>query len=408
MIISKTTKLDIQHEPLDVSCNIVAHGGIPDRQVFDSASGGYTPDYSVDAPLCLYPQCRAFGSNESTPDGGIINSDAKNFSFAWYELVFDKAKNKYVRGEALKSSASYTVVETSADGLIRGMLLVRKNAQPNNPIRLEFEANYTDKANRVLHYLGQKNVTCDDMEAATPVMHLTPTSSIFNPLKENSKVTFEVLITDGNSNITNNKNVLIKWYRKVNVNGTSYDLQEVKASGIDDVEVLELSTKTVTIDGKDVSSPGSKLTIDRSLIGEEIQYVCKAMRRPTLSKSDDFTDRDPSQTVGVRWQLPAIKVTTYGMMDTADEQQETINPSFDIRDVQTQEVYENWADFYNISWQVKNPGEIAFKEVSTEANPSIPFIAGMEVELGVEPKGPKKLVTAGGKQMTIDGKFLVV
>ena len=152
VIESETRKFRVKCTPLDVSCEIIAFGGVADRQSYNSRDGGFSPDYTK-THLCLFPKCNAANPNK---EGSSECINDKLTSVAWYELTYDTTKKKYVRGKNIVTSDEYQVISSSADGLTAGMLIVKKNSSVNEPLRFEFEASYADdRTKQSIRYLAQ-------------------------------------------------------------------------------------------------------------------------------------------------------------------------------------------------------------------------------------------------------------
>lgn len=409
MRISKKQTLGVVYTPLDVSVDIVPYGGTVDRQVYNSATGGFYPDFE-DGPLCLSPVCRAVNSrdvNVSESDANVNGSD--NFTFSWYELEYNSASKKYVKGSAIVNGKNgYEIISNSQDDLVKGMLLVKKNSSVQNPIRLQFEGRYVDpQSGQVYNYIAQKNIVCDDMEETVPVLHVSPIVSEWNPVSEDSTVTFEALLTDGSGDITNAKNTRFNWYRKTNIQGTSYDLQPIDGTHIEDVDVVSLTTKKAIVDGVETDVQGSTLVIDRNLIGDMEMYVCKAMRRVSLKSSDAYGERDPYVELAAKRVMPDYKTYILGVSNASDPDQKTINPHCVVEVGGMTLTDEEIKKHFNVQWTVKKPGETVDKVVSNEISPVIDFTAGMTVGLGVEDKGAQMLMANEDSYMaTDDGKLL--
>lgn len=411
MKIAKKQSLNVIYTPLDVSVKIVPFGGTSDRQVYNSATGGFYPDYE-EGPLCLFPQCVAVNNRDSSigDEDNFINN-SPNFTFNWYELVYNASLKRYVRGNAITSGQNgYEVIQNSDDGLIKGMLKVNKNASVGTSIRLEFEGTYADpESGQVYRYVAQKNVVCDDMEETAPVLHVTPICSIWNPVNENPTVKFEAMLTDGVlGDITNSDNVRFDWYRKVNIQGTSYDLQPIDLTHAEDVDIVEMSQKSAFVDGKSTQVQGSYMIVNRDFIGDSEQYVCKAMRRAALTSKDTYGDRDPYVELSCVRQMPTPDFKIIGMTNTSDSEQGFVNPRAIVTVGDTVLTDEEVDKFYRLYWTVRKPGETNDTVVSNEISPMIPFTAGMTVGLGYEEKGAQKLMTdSNGKLFTADNGAVI-
>lgn len=403
---SKTRKLNVKYTPLDAICEIVPYGGVPDRQAYNSRDGGWSPNYKTGAHLCLFPHCNAINPNSETVKN-YVNDELT--SIAWYELVYNSASKKYVRGTQISTGDDYEVVENSSDGLVKGMLIVKRNSSVNDPIRLEFEASYTNPLSKqIIRYLGQKTVFCDDTERPIPVLHVSPMVSVWNPLTDAKNVTFEAMLTDGKTDVTNSKNTRFFWYRKTNIHGETYSLEQITGSADKDIDVVSLPTKTAIVDGEDVTVSGNKLTIDRDLIGDAEYYVCKAMYRVDgLKSSDSLGDTDPSEEFAVLRKMPAYEPSYSGVGDTDDENLSYINPTAHLF-VKNTEI-NNIEEFFKIRWHVKNPSDTDFKVVAEGLSPQIPFVNGMAIFNTMEDLGATKIFVDdnGNYLVDEDGSIIV-
>lgn len=402
---SETRSLNINYTPLNASCEIVAYGGVPDRQTYNSRDGGFNPDYQK-THLCLYPKCNASNPSKETVSESVNDSLT---SVAWYELVYNSSTKKYVRGSKITTGSNYQVVESSGDGLVAGMLIVKKNAATNNPLRFEFEANYIDnRSKQIIRYRGQKSIFCDDTEKPVPILHVTPRAVKYNPLEDANNQTFEAMLTDGKNDVTDSKNTRYYWYRKTNINGNNYSLELITGSAENDIDVVSLPTKIATVDGKDVNVYGNKLTVNRNLIGEGAAYVCKAMYRVDgLKSSDTFDNTDPIEEMAITRIMPVIKITYSGVGDTSDENLKYINPiaQLSYRDTPIADPLE----YFDVNWYVKKPTDTEFSLAATGLNPQIPFTDGMQLKVAAIDKGPYKVIVddAGNRIVADDGSYLI-
>ena len=403
-ISSNTRRFGINYTPLDASCSIVSFGGIPSRQVHNSRDGGFAPDYRL-TPLCLFPRCNA---SSATSDAVSDDVNDKLNSVAWYELVYNSSSKKYVRGNKITTGSDYEVIEDSPGNLKKGMLKVKKNSATNQPIRLEFEAYYTNtKSRQIIHFLGQYTVFCDDTEKPVPTLHVSPSVISFNPLEDGGNITFEAMLCDGENDVTDSKNSRFFWYRKTNIQNDKYSLELITGSAEKDFDVVQLTTKTATVDGKDTTVYGSKLTINKDMVGEGEYYVCRAMYRVDgLSASDTLRDYDPIEELAVLRRMPAYIVSYECIGDSDDENISSINPVAKVSYRNT--VVENPEEFFKFTWYRKNPGEEAFKAVATGIAPTISFVDGMQIYVVAEDKGPYKLIVDdnGNYLVSDDGSYL--
>lgn len=405
VIESETRKFRVKYTPLDVSCEIIAFGGVADRQSYNSRDGGFSPDYTK-THLCLFPKCNAANPNK---EGSSECINDKLTSVAWYELTYDSTKKKYVRGKNVVTSDEYQVISSSADGLTAGMLIVKKNSSVNEPLRFEFEASYADdRTKQIIRYLAQKSVFCDDTEKPVPILHVSPTVVDWNPLTEVNNITFEAMLTDGKTEVTNSKNTRFFWYRKTNIKGDTYSLEPITGSADKDIDVVSLSTKTAIVDGKEVTVFGNQLTINQDLVGDAEYYVCRAMYRVDgLKSSDTLNDLDAKEELAVLRKMPPYKPSYSMVGDTDDEDTKFINPKASVAYRNTEVT--NVEEFFKIRWYTKAPGDADFKLAAEGLNPQIPFVDGMSLKMTAEDKGATKILVDDNGSYLVDenGAYLV-
>ena len=127
------------------------------------------------------------------------------------------------------------------------------------------------------------------------------------------------MLTDGKTEVTNNKNTRFFWYRKTNIKGDTYSLEPITGSADKDIDVVSLSTKTAIVDGKEVTVFGNQLTINQDLVGDAEYYVCRAMYRVDgLKSSDTLNDLDAKEELAVLRKMPPYK-PSYSMVGDTDE-----------------------------------------------------------------------------------------
>lgn len=405
IVSSKVGRLGINYIPLDFGCDIIPYGGVADQQVYNSRDGGFTPDYATLTPLTLFPKCMANNSQREV-NKDYVNDDLTNIQ--WFELVYNSSTKKYVRGSAITTGTSYQVVNESADGLIKGMLIVKKNSSINTPIRLEFTADYVDeRTGKVINFIAQKNIYCDSTERPAPTLHVSPRVYSWNPLKDGDNITFEALLSDGKNDVTNSKNTKYLWYRKTNITDKGYTLVAITGSADTDIDVVSLSTKSATVDGKAATVYGNKLTINCNFIGEAEYYYCRAVYRSDGLKSSTAADGvDPYMELAILRSMPSYDVDWACAGDTLDEAVSYINPvatvSFDKQEVANPE------EFFRLTWYVSKDGGTNWTVMGYGRNPQIPFTDGMLLKVTAEDFGAYKLLVddSGNKLVDDSGALL--
>ena len=166
----KTRRFDFNFKPLQISRTMAVDGSVPSRQTYDSESGTYTPDYTL-TPLIIQPRIGRLDKDEIL-SAGAINQLLANVK--WYEII---------DGTRAVIATTNTGYEITTSGGNAGRIKVKKNAEPNHPITLEFYAEYADTRTGQLYIIRDTfMVKCNDVTALPEVYLDAADQTIYDPL----------------------------------------------------------------------------------------------------------------------------------------------------------------------------------------------------------------------------------
>ena len=166
----KTRRFDFNFKPLQVSRTIAVDGSVPARQTYDAESGLFTPDYTL-TPLIIQPRIGRMDKDEILTSGSINHLLA---NVRWYEII-DGTKTLIET-----TNADY---EITASGNDAGRIKVKKNAEPQHPITLEFYAEYTDSRTGQLYVIQDTfPIMCRNSTALPELFLDAADQTIYDPL----------------------------------------------------------------------------------------------------------------------------------------------------------------------------------------------------------------------------------
>jgi hypothetical protein len=167
----KTKRFDFNFKPLQLNIAISVDGSVPDKQNYNADADTFTPDYTL-TPVILQPQVSRLDKDEIVSPGNINGLLA---NVKWYEII---------NGVRTLIGSGNTNYEVTASGGQAGRIKVKKNAQPELPITLEFYAEYLDsRTNQVSVIRGTHTVKCSNSTPFIPELFLDAADqTIYNPL----------------------------------------------------------------------------------------------------------------------------------------------------------------------------------------------------------------------------------
>ncbi len=301
----KTRRFDFNFRPLQLSVSMVNEAGVAEIQNYDADTDEYTPDYTL-VNLIIQPKIGRIDKDEVlTP--GAINQDVTNVE--WYEVNAGRADTLID-----SNNSSYELVTSGAKN---GRLTIKKNATPQVPLNLRFEADYRDpRTNQVIHITKTFQVKCKNSTQYIPLLVLDAADqTIYNPLKDQDKQTVHASLRLGKEECPTSKRLFV--WEVLREDGT------YSAVGAD-----------TTLDyDVEVSADGTSCTVDRSLIGNTLFLRCRAKYDVEGNPSSvTLDDSCPTKIISFTRRIPKIEYDIYEVPTNLPTGLEAICPTAHIQD----------------------------------------------------------------------------
>ncbi len=280
----KTKRFDFNFKPLQLNITISVDGSVPDKQNYNGDADEFTPDYTL-VPLILQPQVSRLDKDEIVSPGNI-NTLLANVK--WYEIISG------VRTLILAENTDY---EVTTSGGQAGRIKVKKNAQPDIPITLEFYAEYLDdRTNQVVVIHATHIVKCGNSTAYMPELLLDAADqTIYNPLIDPDSQTVHASLRVGAAECAAANRQFV--WEVLRSDGTFTEV------GQDDFD-FELS----------VAADGASCTVNRSIMGDSVILRCRAKYDPDGSPgSVTLTAAAPQAIVAFVRRLPKYEYEIVGL-----------------------------------------------------------------------------------------------
>ena len=166
----KTRRFDFNFKPLRISRTIAVDGSVPARQTYVAESGFFTPDYTV-TPIIVQPRIGQMDKDEILTSGSINHLLV---NIRWYEII---------DGTKILIETTNTNYEVTTGGTDAGRIKVKKNAEPQHPITLEFYAEYADSRTGQLHVIQDTfPILCRNSTSLPEVYLNAADQTIYDPL----------------------------------------------------------------------------------------------------------------------------------------------------------------------------------------------------------------------------------
>ena len=280
----KTKRFDFNFKPLQINIAMSVDGSVPGKQNYNADADEYTPDYTV-TPCIIFPRVSQIDKDEIFAAGSVNHALA---NVKWYEIVSG------VRTEIQDANANYEIVRS---GGLAGRIKVKKNAQPQLPITLEFNADYTDtRTNQIIAVKETYMIVCNNSTTFIPNLLLDAADqTIYNPLRDTATQTVHASLRVGDEECpAANRQFVWELFREDNT---------WSAVGSDNVLDYPVT----------VANDGASVTIDRSLMGQELYLRCRAKYSPDgTPASVALTAASPSKIVAFIRRMPKFE---YDIMD---------------------------------------------------------------------------------------------
>lgn len=329
---------------------------MPDVQTYNADDGTYTPDYSI-TPLIIQPAVSQLDKDEIVSAGRINQSLA---NVRWYEVV---------DGERRQISTTDENFEIVTSGGNAGRLKVKKNAQPQLPINLVFYAEYTDPRTGQLFTIWRTfQVMCRNATVYMPQLILDAADqTIYNPLGDQDKQTVHASLRLGEGECPVENRVFI------------WELFR------DDNTWTEVGTDTTLDYDVTVSEDGASVTVDRSLMGQELYLRCRAKYDINGSpESVELNDNSPQAIIAFVRRIPKFEYDMFGVPTNIPSGLLAIAPEAKIWN--TNGEIEDPERELLIIWKVatnKQSGALSFEMVGQGLNPTLPTAKMSELYGGV-------------------------
>lgn len=281
----KIKRFDFNFKPLQLNVCMAVEGSVPDVQTYNADDGTYTPDYSI-TPLIIQPAVSQLDKDEIVSAGRINQSLA---NVRWYEVV---------DGERRQISTTDENFEMVTSGGNAGRLKVKKNAQPQLPLNLVFYAEYTDpRTNQLFTIWRTVQILCRNATVYMPRLILDAADqTIFNPLGDQAKQTVHASLRVGKDECpTENRLFVWEVFRDDNT------WTEVGEDTTLDYDVI-------------ISEDGASVTVDRSLMGQELYLRCRAKYDINGNPENvQLNDNSPQKIIAFVRRIPKFEYDMFGV-----------------------------------------------------------------------------------------------
>lgn len=341
----KIKRFDFNFKPLQLNVCMAVEGSVPDVQTYNADDGTYTPDYSL-TPLIIQPAVSQLDKDEIV-SAGRINQNLANVR--WYEVV---------DGERKQISTTDENFEMVTSGGNAGRLKVKKNAQPQLPLNLVFYAEYTDpRTNQLFTIWRTVQILCRNATVYMPRLILDAADqTIFNPLGEQAKQTVHASLRIGKDECPA-QNRLFVW--------------EIFR---DDNTWTEVGEDTTLDYDVTISEDGASVTVDRSLMGQELYLRCRAKYDINGNPENvQLNDNSPQKIIAFVRRIPKFEYGMFGVPTNIPPGLLAIAPEAKIWT--TNGEIEDPERELLIIWKAatnKQSGSLSYEMVGQGLNPTLP------------------------------------
>lgn len=341
----KIKRFDFNFKPLQLNVCMAVEGSVPDVQTYNADDGTYTPDYSL-TPLIIQPAVSQLDKNEIVSAGRINQSLA---NVRWYEVV---------DGERKQISTTDENFEIVTSGGNAGRLKVKKNAQPQLPLNLVFYAEYTDpRTNQLFTIWRTVQILCRNATVYMPRLVLDAADqTIYNPLGDQAKQTVHASLRVGKDECpTENRLFVWEIFR-------------------DDNTWTEVGEDTTLDYDVTISEDGASVTVDRSLMGQELYLRCRAKYDINGNPENvQLNDNSPQKIIAFVRRIPKFEYGMFGVPTNIPPGLLAIAPEAKIWT--TNGEIEDPERELLIIWKVatnKQSGSLSYEMVGQGLNPTLP------------------------------------
>ena len=379
----RTKRFDFNFRPLLLSTSLSVEGSVPGRQVYDSDSGEYTPDYTM-TPLVIQPRVGRM-DKDGIVQSGSVNKDL--FNIRWREII---------GGVATLINVDNTNYEIVTSGDNAGRIRVKKNAEPSLPITLEFTAEYLDagRTRQVIAVRGTYMIASSNSSKSPLVFELTAAdTTVYNPLKDTSVQTVHAYLRAGADQVPGS-NWLPVW------------------------EILREGGVWEEVGDEDycINTAGNILVINRSLMGYGVSLRVRAKYDAGGNPgSTPLTDTSPAKIINFVRRIPRYEYDITGLPTSIPPSLMYVYPEVIISD--TNGIMDNATDELLPLWYIatNSTGGLYYSLVATGKTPEVSTgplddVLGAVLAVDVIDRGPLlPMEDSDGKILAdSDGKILLI
>lgn len=278
----RTRRFDFNWKPLQLQISFAVEGSVPDKQNYNADTQEYTPDYVI-TPLIIQPNISIIDKGEMLQAGRINN---KLTNIRWKENIGG------VSTVIAASNPGYEILTTGANA---GRIKLKKNVQPANPITLEFYADYLDsRNNQIIVIQGTYLINCSNASDLVRVELNAADQTIFNPLSDAPTQSVTATVYVGQNVCAAPKYQLV--WELMGEDNTWHTV------GTD--EILDYA----------ITISGNTATINKWLMGSEMQLRCRVKYSPTGTPSSvALDDSTPQALISFVRHIPAFEYDITGV-----------------------------------------------------------------------------------------------
>lgn len=348
MIIRNSAKIIKEQRGLSVS--IIGADNVPPTQEYDESTNTWFPDWTL-LPLIVVPDIRE--------EDGTLVPDSDLGTKAWYVVNPDGTET-----QILSTTPGY---ELFPSGYSSG-LKIKKNISVDSPICVVFRFTALGFSG-----MAKETIRAENNPAPTPDLEIDfPTASVWNPFDtDRDIVTVTPTVRDyGKTNLS------VEWLKRDGSNWRAIDPSDPKDA--------ELTFDSAT----------NAVTIDRRWMGESISLVCRLIDNSTTTP---IILRERPLTIRRRipeYSAEILMASTFSDKDTSVMAQSNIRIGKTRVADPSKELKLTW---YNGNTAIGEGNQQSFPTKTADT---------IDAGLGIEDRGPLKLLTYNGAYLTYNGKLL--
>jgi len=341
MIITKG--LNFAFHTLALNKSITVIGSVPDTQSYDADNDTYTPDYTL-TPLTLQPLAGII-DKDGVLQAGSIN--AKLINIRWYQTVGG------IRTQITTDNTDFVITQSGDNA---GRIMVKKNIDPGSPVTLELHAEYMDIRTGHLYVIQMtKLIRCTNATLYIPILSLdTADQVLYNPLRDQDVQVITASLRRGPDECPASLRLFV--WEAARDDGSWHEVGQ---------DVFDYCMS--------ISSDGTKCTVDRSLMGDELHVRCRAKYDIGGNPSSvELSSSSPIAMATIKRRIPALDPPEIVMPYNIPPMATAVSPKLTIRD--TLGIIDNPETALLILWYIatNTAATPSYTQVAEGMSPSIP------------------------------------